>query len=193
MNKKNLRKEMFTQRNALSHEQIKRISNRIFDQLYSLPIYSKATAIMSYVSIEKEIFNHDFIKKAMNDGKKIYIPVTKPATRKLVLSQLIDFNRDLEKGHWGLLEPKKGTFRPQSNEILDLILVPGLAFTETGHRLGYGGGYYDGFLSTLKKPVTTIALAFKFQIVESLPIEPHDVPVDYILTDKKLIDCKHFR
>lgn len=193
MDKIDLRKKFISQRNSLSHEQIKKLSDKIFNHLYSLPIYKEAATIMSYVSIEKEIYTHNFIRRAMEDNKKIFVPVTKPATKEIILSHVIDFNRDLEKGHWGLLEPKKETLRPQSSEILDLILVPGLAFTEKGHRLGYGGGYYDGFLSTLTKPVTTISLAFKFQITKTLPIESYDVPVDYILTEEKLIDCKHHR
>jgi 5-formyltetrahydrofolate cyclo-ligase len=193
MNKKDLREKIITKRNSLSQEQIKKLSDKIFNQLYSSPIYNEAATIMSYVSIEKEIFTHNFIKEAMEDGKKILIPVTRPAKKEIILSHLIDFNKDLEMGHWGLLEPKKETLRLQSSEILDLILVPGLAFTENGHRLGYGGGYYDRFLSSLTKPVTTISLAFKFQIIETLPIESFDVPVDYILTEEKLIYCKNYR
>lgn len=148
---------------------------------------------MSYVSIDKEIFTHDFIKKSIKDGKNIYIPVTKPRTKKLVLSHLIDFDNDLEKGHWGLLEPKKGTFRPHCHEILDLILVPGLIFSQNGHRLGYGGGYYDTFLSSLSKSIPTIGIAFECQVTENLPVQSHDISVDYILTEKRFIQCKDFK
>ena len=193
MDKNDLRKEFTTRRNSLNHKDINRISNNIFNYLYSLPIYKNASAIMSYVSIDKEVFTHHFIKKSIKDGKKVYIPVTKPATKELALSHLIDFDKDLEKGHWGLLEPKKGTFRPQSDELLNLILVPGLVFAQNGHRLGYGGGYYDGFLSSLTKPTPTIAVAFEFQVIETLPIQSHDVPVDYILTEERLIKCRDFK
>lgn len=193
MDKKHLRKEAIAKRNSLSHEQIKKISNNIFSQLYSLPFYNEAAIIMSYVSIGKEIFTHDFIKKSMQVGKKIFIPVTNPATKEMILSHIIDFNRDLEKGYWGILEPKKEALRPLSSEVLDLILVPGLAFTQKGDRLGYGGGYYDRFLSSLTKPVTTISLAFKFQVFETLATKSHDVPIDYILTEEKLINCKYNR
>lgn len=193
MDKKHLRKEIISKIDSLSYEEIEKISNKIFKHLYSLPIYNDAAIIMSYVSIKNEIFTHDFIKKSMADRKKLFVPVTNPTTKEIILSHLIDFDKDLKKGHWGLLEPKKETLRPHSSEILDLILVPGLAFTKKGYRLGYGGGYYDRFLSSLIKPVTTISLAHKFQVIEALPIEFYDIPVDYILTEEKLIDCKYNR
>lgn len=193
MNKKDLRKSFIKKRDSLTHKEIRRISDTMFNQLYSLPIYKHASTIMSYVSINKEIFTHHFIKNSIKNGKKIYIPVTRPSTKKLALFRVIDFEHDLEKGYWGLFQPKKETFRPQSYKLLDLILVPGLAFTKEGHRLGYGGGYYDAFLSSLTKPVPTLAIAFEFQILEALPIQSHDVPVDYILTQEKLIHCKDYR
>lgn len=193
MNKKDLRKKIIAKRNSLSHKEITKISNSILNHLYSLSIYKDAAAIMSYVSINKEICTHCFIRKSIEDGKKVFIPVTQPTTKELALSHLIDFDSDLQKGHWGLLEPKKKTFRSQSSELLDLILVPGLAFLQNGHRLGYGGGYYDGFLASLTKPIPTIALAFEFQMADTLPIQAHDIPVDYILTEKRFIYCKNFR
>lgn len=193
MNKNHLRKKIIKKRNSLDQKYIHKISNDIFNILYSLPIYKNASSIMSYVSINKEVFTHDFIKKSIKNGKKVYIPVTKPRTKELVLSHLIDFDNDLKKGYWGLLEPKKETFRPHCSEFLDLIIVPGLIFSQNGHRLGYGGGYYDAFLSSLTESIPTLGIAFECQVTEKLPVQSHDISVDYILTEKRFIQCEDFK
>ncbi len=191
--KKELRRKVIRMRDNLSNEEIKKISNKIFERFYTWPLYKDIKNIMTYVSIGKEINTHEFIKKALREEKGVFIPKTEPSSREIILSHLIDFDEDLEKCHWGLLEPKKGTLRPTSNKVLDLIIVPGVAFTEKGYRIGYGGGYYDKFLSTLAKPTPTISLAFDFQVLESLPIESFDIPVDYILTESRLIECRALR
>ena len=193
LEKKELRRKAIEFRDSLIFAEIKEKSEKIFQNFYLLPLYKEAKNIMTYVSIRKEINTHDFIKKALDDNKNIFIPKTNPSSKKIILSQLIDFDKDLERGHWGLLEPKKEALQPTSYEILDLIIVPGIAFSEKGYRIGYGGGYYDRFLSSLPKEVITLSLAFDSQIFESLPIESFDIPIDYILTESRLINCKLLR
>ena len=102
--------------------------------------------------------------------------------RSLILSELKDWN-DLEPGSYGILEPKKDKIIEMLIESIDIIIVPGVGFDELGCRLGHGAGYYDNLL---KKSInaTHIGLAFEFQIVEKVPIESHDLPVDIIITEK---------
>lgn len=190
MNKPQIRKEIIAKRNELSKEQILDNSEKIFVRLYSSPLYKNADTIMNYVSIGNEVFTHDFIQRAISEGKKILVPKCEPNSRKIILSHVIDFERDLEKGFKGLIEPKKETLRPVSSDESDLILVPGLAFTKAGHRLGYGGGYYDRFLAGISKNIPKVALAFELQIVDTLPVESYDIPMDFILTEERLIQCK---
>lgn len=190
MDKPQIRKEMIAKRNELSRKQILDNSEKIFDRLYSSPLYENANTIMIYVSIGNEIFTHDFIQRSISKGKKILVPKCEPNSRKIILSHVIDFERDLEKGFKGLIEPKKETLRPVSSDELDLILVPGLSFTKAGHRLGYGGGYYDRFLADISKDIPKVALTLELQIVDTLPIESYDVPMDFILTEERLIQCK---
>lgn len=190
MDKPQIRKEMIAKRNKLSRKQILENSGKIFDRLYSSSLYKNAKTIMIYVSIGSEVFTHDFIQRAILGGKKILVPKCKPNSKKIILSHVIDFKSDLEKGFKGLIEPKKETLRPVSSDELDLILVPGLAFTKAGHRLGYGGGYYDGFLADISRDTPKIALAFELQIINTLIVESHDVPMDFILTEERLMHCK---
>lgn len=192
MNKSTLRKIMQNKRNDLTRKEIQLKSQKLFQQLYRLPLYQDSSCIMSYVSIGQEVFTHEFIIQALKEGKKIIVPVTKPDTRELLLSQVLHFKEDLTIGHWGLLEPKKEAMRPVPSSELDLILVPGLAFTMDGFRLGYGGGYYDRFLSTLEKKPPTIGLSFELQLVDEFPVEDFDIPVDFILTEKRLIEARKY-
>lgn len=188
--KSELRKKIHIKREVLSKEQVAQKSENIFNQLYSSLLYNGANTIMTYVSIGKEADTHNFIRRAIKEGKHIVIPVCVPETKKMIASRVIDFENDLQEGSWGLLEPKKETLRPISSSQIDLIIVPGLAFTKAGHRLGYGGGYYDRFLSSLTRNVPSIALAYELQLVDHLPVENFDIPMDYILTEKEWISCK---
>ncbi|MCR1899082.1 5-formyltetrahydrofolate cyclo-ligase [Irregularibacter muris] len=189
MNKSDIRKEIHIKINALSPQEIQEKSERMFEKLYSLPIYKNSTTIMTYVSIRNEVDTHVFIKESIHRGKNIIVPMCKPDTKELILSKLLDLDLDLERGFYGLLEPKANCIRPVEAKNLDMIVVPGLAFTEKGQRLGQGAGYYDRFLSSLSEHVPTIAPTFELQLVDALPTDSHDVPVDYILTENRLISC----
>lgn len=190
MEKSQIRRKMILKRNNLSRKQIFENSKKILNRLCSSSYYKNANHIMIYVSINKEVFTHSFIENALSDGKKIIVPKCEPSSKKIILSQIRDFQKDLEKGFKGLMEPKKEALRPVSIEQLDLILVPGLAFTKSGDRLGYGGGYYDRFLANTSKEIPKIALAFEIQIVPTLPVDFYDIPIDFIVTEKRWITCK---
>jgi len=90
------------------------------------------------------------------------------------------------------LTPKKEYVREISSEEIDVVLVPGLIFREDGFRIGYGGGYYDRFLRDAKS-VVKIGLCYEMQIYEDIPVDIYDIPVDYIITEKRIIDCKSNR
>lgn len=98
-----------------------------------------------------------------------------------------DLEQDLERGAFGVMEPKGKQHIIQPSEV-ELIIVPGRAFSITGQRLGRGKGYYDRFLSRSK--ALKVALAYDFQVVDELPVEEHDQAVDYIITQTRIIDCK---
>jgi 5-formyltetrahydrofolate cyclo-ligase len=103
---------------------------------------------------------------------------------------LKDPERELTLGPWGILEPKGEFYRPFPLEEIDVVIVPGVAFDERGNRLGFGRGFYDKFLRRLSERVSFVALAFELQVVRRLPSQSHDVAVDYIITEKRIIKCK---
>jgi 5-formyltetrahydrofolate cyclo-ligase len=109
-----------------------------------------------------------------------------PQTHTLLVSELTSFG-ELRDGFYGIKEPMEEYVRPTSSEQLDLIIVPAVAYDRRGYRIGYGGGYYDRFLSSLDKDIVTIGIAFDIQIVGEVPVQPFDIPVDMVITESGII------
>lgn len=188
--KKDLRKELLAKRSQLSREDVAFKSSSISKQLISNPIYEKANHVMVYLSFRNEVETASIIKDLFDNNKKVYIPLTVPDTREMIVSELLDLEKDLEIGNFGVLEPKKDAVRPVPIDTLDLVLVPGVGFDKRGYRVGYGGGYYDRFLPKLSQAVPTVALAFDVQMIEKAPTDQYDFPVQYVITEEEFIDCR---
>lgn len=121
------------------------------------------------------------IRRALAEGKRVVLP--KVDGKALSLFEIHDFDKDVSSGAWGIPEPQRG--KRIDFEEVDLIIMPGAVFDELGNRLGYGAGYYDKLLS--KGGKTTVALAFEVQIVPKVPRGVHDIPVQKIVTEKRII------
>ena len=182
--KKEIRDSIQKQRDSLSKEKVLELSKKIGHNLLNLKWYKKAKSVMYFVSFNNEAHTHDLIKNAF--GKKIVI-VPKIVNRQIEPSMIIDFDNLISSGKFGILEPIELMKIAYKN--IDLILVVGIAFDKEGYRLGYGLGYYDKLLTKVPKAVK-IGLAFDFQIVDKLPREQYDVPVDLIVTDERVIECR---
>lgn len=180
---------MLEDRSKLSSQKVLSKSKSISEKLYNLNHYKESNFIFTFISFTDEVDTHNIIKESIKIGKRIGVPITIPKTRILKVSELLDFDKELQEGFYNILTPKEEYQRIVSPDIIDLILVPGLAFTRQGYRIGYGGGYYDTFLSTIKKDVVKIGLCFDMQLISGFPTEPFDIPVDYILTEKEFIKC----
>jgi 5-formyltetrahydrofolate cyclo-ligase len=188
LNKKTLRKEILGKRSELSREEIIKYSNIISNEIYKMDLYKNAKRIMCFVSNGTEIETHPLIEQAIKDGKSIVVPITISETRELLVSDVYSLS-ELEVGDYDIEVPKKEFTRIVDPNTIDLILVPGVAFAKDGYRVGYGGGYYDRFLSKLLNPTPTIAIGFDLQIVDKVPTDKYDLPVDMIVTEKRIIHC----
>lgn len=156
-------------------------------RLEGLPIFQRALVIQTYVALPHEVNTHALIRRLLQAGKQVAVPKIESAN---ALRQFFIANfSELAPGAYGILEPPSDSGRVASwNQFdLDLVLVPGLAFDRSGHRLGAGKGYYDRFLAPIAAP--KIALAFAFQIVDEIPIAAHDQLMDMIVTEEEVIDC----
>ncbi|MGI6587357.1 MAG: 5-formyltetrahydrofolate cyclo-ligase [Peptococcia bacterium] len=190
MNKKDLRQEMLKKREKLSLIEVKKKSLQINKQLLLFPAYDSAKIILTYLPIKNEPDTLPLIKNAWRQKKEVLIPVTQTTYKSLILSKLESL-KELTKGNYGILEPKQEFLRPTTPHSVDLCLLPGLAFDHNGYRLGYGGGYFDRFLSSLRSDCLTIALAYDFQILDTIPRAEHDIPIDIIITESTIYICNN--
>jgi len=175
----------------LSKEEVFEKSEKIKKNLFEMDDFKRADNVLFYVSYDNEVITHKMIKEYLSSGKEVFVPVTDKENRCLNISRLERWG-DLVVGAYDILEPKKECVKELSIDLIDLVVVPGVAFDESGNRLGHGMGYYDGFLKKSDKMVS-IGLAFEFQVVDFVPFEKHDVPLDKIVTEKRVIDCRNFR
>ncbi|ARE89198.1 5-formyltetrahydrofolate cyclo-ligase [Clostridium formicaceticum] len=188
--KKIMRKELLTKRDGLTEEEVLHKSASAFQQLKASSVYNNANNVMVYLAFRNEVSTEEMIKDLFSRGKRVFIPLTVPETKQLIISELLDMEKDLEIGNFGVLEPKEEAIRPVDPKVLDLVIVPGVGFDKQGYRVGYGGGYYDRFLPRLSPGTPTVALAFEVQLIEKAPTDEYDFPVEYVITEKQFIDCK---
>jgi len=184
-----IRQVILQLRDALDPQERAAHSLLIKESLFKLPQFIAARTVMFYVSFRSEVETHDMIREALASGKTVVVPVTDMKNKRLALSRLEDFDNDLAPGIWGIPEPLQEKIRPILYHDIDLVIAPGAVFSANGNRIGYGGGFYDRLLRDSGKKAC--ALAFEMQILSDIPNNPEkDVPVDYILTENRVIICR---
>lgn len=185
MDKKSFRKIAREVRDSIPEKERKAKSNLILEHLTSLPAYELAEHIFLYLSFRSEVDTFSLLRHALDQGKKIYAPITLVKEKALLCCRVKDPKKDMEIDAYGILSPKfhKESILPA--KYIDLVIVPGLAFDEKKYRMGYGGGFYDRFIPKLSDHATTVALAFEKQIYPQIPIDPYDSRMDMIVTEKR--------
>ena len=184
--KKGLRQKMLAMRRALSANETESRSFSLKENILSLPEYKNAKKIMAFLAMKGESNLVGFIRQALLDGKEVYIPVCLPE-RQMEAGRLIDMEH-FEKGPLGLRNLPAG-YEVTSPESLDLVLIPGLAVSQEGIRLGMGAGYYDRYLARVPFEKRVAAL-WDFQVIPDIPSEPFDQKIAKIVTDKSVIVTK---
>jgi len=190
LNKHSLRKQLLNKRKLLSNRAILEKSNEIADKLIKFDKYRQSEKIMLYIATKSEVQTQRIIESAQKDNKKIYIPLIIQEQHDLTPSLVIDYEKEIALGNLGIYQPKEEFHRLFPPSIIDLVIVPGVAFTQQGYRLGRGGGYYDRFLKKLSGQAYSVALAFEMQIIKEIPLEESDMPVNCIITEKRIIKLK---
>ena len=177
-----LRRDMAARRDALDAELRRSASAEIARHLMASGIWRDARSVFAYFAVGSEVQTMALMEAALREGKALYLPRCQSggrmqAVRVCSLDALIP-------GRFGIPEPPEG-------EALEgapgLCVTPGLAFDAGGGRIGYGGGYYDRFLSADR--CTAAALAYECQVIRRVPTEAHDVPMDYIITPEGILTC----
>jgi len=185
-----LRKDIIAQRMALPQNKTVDLSNKIVTKLFSLPEYRLAATVMVYVDFRNEVQTASILENALQQGKRLVLPITDVPNKKLIPAQVLQLPDDLTPGTWGILEPKPQCTPVNPGEI-DLIIVPGVAFDTAGNRLGYGGGFYDRFLPSIRFDTTLVSLAFELQVKANVYPTEHDVRIHLLITEERVLDFRN--
>ncbi len=188
--KTEIRKTLIKKLAELSSETLQDYSERIEAALYNHPKWVKAKTIGVTVSRGNEVSTHQIIKKAWAEDKRVTVPKCVPLTKALDFRELRHFDQ-LESVYYGLMEPDPEKTASIDKSHIDLIIVPGIAYDPLGFRIGYGGGYYDRFLADYRGDV--LAVAYSEQMIQRVPEEIHDKPVQTIITPDTTFECSAAR
>jgi 5-formyltetrahydrofolate cyclo-ligase len=175
MDKTALRKEIREKKRAMTQKQIEKASHALAQQFFATAYYREAKTLYGYLPYNQEVRTEPILLQALKDGKKVAVPKVYGDTMRFIY--LEDLN-GIEKGYAGIPEPVAD--EPVAADETALVLMPGLAFDPQGHRIGYGGGFYDRFLAA-EPDHPTLALCYDFQMLPQLETEEFDIPVDTVL------------
>ncbi|MDA8173276.1 MAG: 5-formyltetrahydrofolate cyclo-ligase [Nitrospiraceae bacterium] len=189
--KSSIRADALKKRNAIPEAQRLAKSGEIAARLAAMRQFGAARTVLLYASFKSEVDTSGLIRESLEAGRKVLLP--RVAKDGLEVFE-IKGPEDMEKGVWGIPEPKRSSRAAGVNEA-DVIIVPGVAFDSAGARVGYGKGYYDRLLANLEHPVPLIALSFEAQMYNNkLPVSGHDILMDFIITELRTIEArKHGR
>lgn len=185
LEKKEIRAEVKKRRREADEETLHEKSLQILERFRQLSAYKDASLLLAYVDAKREVETRLLMRCAWDDGKKVAAP--RVDGDGIMHFYYLRSLKDLEPGAFGIMEPRADCRICEPEE--GLLLMPGVAFDEQGHRVGYGGGYYDRYLE--KHPhLIHIALAFEFQIFPEVPSEKHDICPDLIVTENRILGGK---
>lgn len=188
-----LRRIMIRLRKGMDEVEHTQLSDAIYNNV--VPFFEKhyghrkRLTVGLYYPIHREVNTIDIIKYVLSSGWSVYLPVISDSDLKIRYKKFESF-KNMKEGPFGIMEPKGSVGRFAKS--LDVLFVPGLAFDTKGYRVGYGKGYFDKYLSENgRKKTITVGLCFNFQIISDIPIQKHDVKLDYVITENKIIKTDH--
>ena len=180
--KKAIRKEILAKRKLLTEESIKESSGKILENLVQLPCYREAETLYIFVGCRGEVDTVPIMRRARQDGKRTAVP---KVLGDVMAFYYIDSEDELAPGCMNIPEPA-GDPEREAKEEDALLVLPGLAFTKEGGRLGFGGGYYDRFQAA-HPHLSRAAVTFSWEIVPELPSDEYDIPVPIIVTEEGIV------
>ena len=175
MDKAAVRLMIRQKKRAMTEPEIQAESAILTERFMRLPEYRRASVLYGYISYNQEVRTRAILEQAFRDGKRVAVPRIRDGKMEFLYIQNLD---DLKPGYGGIPEPVAGEI---ATEKTALVLVPGLAFDKHGHRIGYGGGFYDRFLAA-EPEHSTVALCYAFQVLPHLNTEETDIPVDLVIS-----------
>jgi 5-formyltetrahydrofolate cyclo-ligase len=182
-----LRAKVLAQRDAVDETSRQQQQAAVLDRILELPEWREAGTLMVYLGIRTELDPVPLAEAVLASGRRLVLPRILRGQGTLEIREVHDLDTDLVPGVWGLREPDPQRCPEVPVGDLDFILVPGVAFDRDGGRMGYGAGYYDRMLAHEDQRATLAAALFEVQLVEAVPREAHDLPVELLVLPDRLI------
>lgn len=184
--KNQLRQQYKQIRNRLTADQVISYSDSIARQLFATDFWQQSSTVMLYLSFQNEVATEAIYQRGWQEGKTMLLPICAPEGGLMEMSVITSFDQ-LEPNRYGIGELPEHLQQLIAPEQIDVCLIPGIAFDHAGTRLGFGAGYYDRYLPRVNPSAKRIALAYECQMhSETLPRDAYDLPMQYILTERKL-------
>ena len=189
MDSRKLRNDILKKRDLLSRVEQRERSCSITNNVKNMVEFRDAATVLVYVDFRSEVVTRPLIDYMLQCGKKVVVPVTLIQDKDLLTVFITNPERELAPGYCSIPEPiveirEKQTVSP---DIIDIIFLPGSVFDERGGRMGYGGGYYDRFVSIKAPQALRVGLAYELQVVKRAPLQDHDEFMDFIVTEERTI------
>jgi 5-formyltetrahydrofolate cyclo-ligase len=185
--KQAFRRQMLAERAALPAGERADRSRAACRHLLSFAKLAACRTVMAFHPIREELDIVPFLDSARQRGQEVWLPLTVVTERRLIPYRYTGPDM-LRPGAYGIMEPDPAKAEEADLAKLDAVLVPGVAFDRQGGRMGYGGGFYDRFLSALDRKPLLIGCGYGLQVVQSVPVEPHDVRLDYLVTEAGVLE-----
>ncbi len=190
--KAEIRRQVLAKLAAMGDEQRHEGSVAACSRLMTLEVFQHASVVMLYMPLASEVDLTPVAIRCFQTGKTVCVPLVDWKRRDMEPVEVTSFDDHvMEVDEHGLRMPRGGA--PIPPDLLDLVVVPGLAFDAHGHRLGRGGGYYDRFLGRLRRTAATVGLGFDVQITDEVPVNDGDVSVDIVVTDRRVTHARGSR
>jgi 5-formyltetrahydrofolate cyclo-ligase len=186
-----LRKQILGARDLMSASERHEKSGSAVQNFWSLPQMKHWSTLFIYVNFRSELETLELIQLCLSKGKRVVVPLVDASAVSMIPLQIKDPEKDLVPGYYGIPEPDpQKSLRIAAREI-DAAIIPGSVFDINGGRLGYGGGYYDRFLVNDAPQAKRVGFAFEMQVIENVPVQPHDQPLDILITEKRIVNITH--
>jgi 5-formyltetrahydrofolate cyclo-ligase len=189
--KNSLRQEVLAKRDAISQATRQAYTVDLLVNISSLPEWKKANTVLLYLGIKTEFDPTPLVEAALSMEKTVVLPRILKAENRLEIRQIQSLDQDLVSGVWGLREPDPSSCPEIEPAKLDFVLVPGVAFDLQGNRMGYGAGFYDRLLSDQRLVAPRISAFFSEQLVDQVPHEAHDLPVDIMVMPRQILRARN--
>ena len=187
MDKFAVRQEMKLRRDAMSLDEVLNSSRAIEDRLFACKEFSACRDVMFYLSFGSEVRTDEMITRSLENHQRVYAPRLVKKERRLEVCEITSMDQEFALGSYDIREPSRlNTVSPLK---IDAVIAPGLAFDYSGRRVGFGGGYFDWLFKQLPEGALRLAVAYGFQVSDSVPQDPWDERVKKIFTENDTISC----